>query len=308
MDIYDTLLLLHQKEAELKLLDYGAVEVRERNNSKYIYTHFKEDGENQTMYIGEYTDDEYNKAISRNTKAKALKKDIRKLKRKVESYDYQKLELSQSVVANIVYARHSLSKTIYKQAILEGISTTEIETENIIEGLKVHNMTAPDILKIVNLKHAWDFILDEYVISKQTNYSILCVISKLVLEGFIPFAGKLRDVPVSISGTDWKPDFPFEADIKDDINNIVNSNDDDVIKSINLLLYVSRKQMFLDGNKRCAVIFANHYLISKGKGLIVVPDDKVSEYKKLLIEFYETNNKEKITEFLKKCYTNIKGR
>ena len=64
--------------------------------------------------------------------------------------------------------------------------------------------------------------------------------------------------------------------------------------------------MFIDGNKRTSVIFANHYLISKGKGLIVIPTDKIEEYKKLLIDFYESNNNKIIFNFLKeKCYLEI---
>ena len=78
---------------------------------------------------------------------------------------------------------------------------------------------------------------------------------------------------------------------------------DDVDIAINLLLYVVKKQVFLDGNKRTSVIFVNHYLISKGKGLIVIPVEKVKEYKNLLIDFYESNNKEKIFKFIKdNCY------
>ena len=61
--------------------------------------------------------------------------------------------------------------------------------------------------------------------------------------------------------------------------------------------------MFIDGNKRTSVIFANHYLISKGKGLIVIPEDKKEKYKELLINYYETNNKKEISKFLKEeCY------
>ena len=61
--------------------------------------------------------------------------------------------------------------------------------------------------------------------------------------------------------------------------------------------------MFIDGNKRTSVIFANHYLISKGKGLIVIPTEKVDKYKKLLIEFYESNDNRKIFKFIKEeCY------
>ena len=60
--------------------------------------------------------------------------------------------------------------TIYKQAILEGVATTFADTENIIEGGKVNNMTSEDILKIVNLKHVWEFILNKNVILSNTNF------------------------------------------------------------------------------------------------------------------------------------------
>ena len=62
---------------------------------------------------------------------------------------------------------------------------------------------------------------------------------------------------------------------------------------------------FFDGNKRTAVIFANHYLVSKGLGLIVIPAELVSEFKKHLINYYENKN-QLVKEFLyNKCLTKI---
>ncbi len=58
-----------------------------------------------------------------------------------------------------------------------------------------------------------------------------------------------------------------------------------------------------NGNKRAAVIFANHYLISKGEGFIVIPEDDVPEFKKLLVAYYEDKDNGEITGFLKtKCW------
>ena len=66
-----------------------------------------------------------------------------------------------------------------------------------------------------------------------------------------------------------------------------------------------KKQLFLDGNKRTAVIFANHYLISRGMGLIVIPAELVSEFKEHLIRYYEDEN-QSIKDFLyNKCLTKI---
>ena len=187
------------------------------------------------------------------------------------------------------------------------MATTLSDTENIIDGGKVNNMSPSDIMKIVNLKHAWEFILNKNVIISKTDFSILCTINKLIEEGFYYNAGLLRSTPVQIGGTSWTPGLPAEPDIKEELENIIISSEDDLEKGIKLLLYVTRKQMFIDGNKRTAVIFANHYLISKGAGLIVIPVEKVDEYKKLLIEYYENDDDTKIFNFLKsKCYINIK--
>lgn len=295
------------KQNELETLIYGSVEIRDKDSAKYIYTHVKEDGVQSTKYIGEYSDELYNLILKNNLKAKELKKDIRRIEKELKELDYIDGELSKEVSDNIDFARKHLVNTIYKQAILEGVATTLSDTENIIEGAKVSNMSSEDVLKIVDLKHAWEFILNKNVILSTTDYSILCMINKLVEEGFYYNAGMLRTVPVQIGGTNWRPEIPFESDIKDDINNIVNSNKDDIDKSIELLLYVVKKQMFIDGNKRTSVIFANHYLISKGKGLIVIPTDKVEKYKKLLVSYYETDDDKKIFEFIKnECFLNIK--
>ncbi|HNZ77802.1 MAG TPA: hypothetical protein PK554_02130 [Bacilli bacterium] len=54
--------------------------------------------------------------------------------------------------------------------------------------------------------------------------------------------------------------------------------------------------------KRTAVIFANHYLISRGKGLIAIPVELVSKYKKMFIDYYEDKNDD-IKNFLKENVT-----
>ena len=305
--VLDLLNQKQNKQVELESLVYGSIEVREKDNKKYIYTHTKEEGIQSTKYIGEYSEEIYNLILNNNIRSKQLKKDIRKIEKELKELNYIDEELKLEVARNIDFAKKHLAETIYKQAILEGVATTLSDTENIIEGGKVSNMSSEDILKVIDLKHAWEFILNKNVILSKTNYSILCMINKLVEEGFYYNAGNLRNVPVNIGGTNWKPDIPIESDIKDDIENIINNAErDEIDKAIDLLLYVVRKQMFIDGNKRTSVIFSNHYLISKGKGLIVIPIEKIDQYKKLLIDFYETNNNKEIFEFIKKeCYLDI---
>ena len=236
-------------------------------------------------------------------KAKQLKKHIKETIKKLKTLNYVEEELDSNIAINIDYAKRHLVDTIYKQAILEGVATTFADTESIIEGGKVNNMTSDDILKIVNLKHAWEFILNKNVILSKTNFSLLCEINKLVEEGFYYTAGKIRTVPVSIGGTTWMPGLPIESVIKEELDEIFNKELDCVNKAIELLLYTMKKQIFIDGNKRTAIIFINHYLISNAKGLISIPAELTEEFKQLLIPYYEGKDDINIKNFIKeKCY------
>lgn len=293
-------------ENQLELLSYGSIEIRENGSNKYIYVHYREDGVSLTKYVDEYSDDLYNLILNNNIKAKRLKKQIRDINKELKKLNYIENELNSDVEINIDFAKKHLVDTIYKQAILEGVATTFADTESIIEGGKVNNMTSEDIMKIVNLKHAWEFILNKNVISSNTDFALLCEINKMVEEGFYYTAGKVRSIPVSIGGTKWQPDLPIESIIKEDLNRISDMKTNEVDKAIEYLLYTMKKQIFIDGNKRTAVIFSNHYLISKGKGIIVIPSEKTEEFKNLLIQFYEGKDNEKIRAFIKEqCYMSI---
>ena len=293
-------------ENELQTLAYGAVEIRENKYNKYIYVHYREDGVALTKYVGEYSDELYNLVLNNSIKAKHLKKQIKEINKKLKQLNYIEEEPCEKVQQNIDFAKRHLVDTIYKQAILEGVATTFADTESIIEGGKVNDMTAEDILKIVNLKHAWEFILNKNVISSNTNFALLCEINKMVEEGFYYTAGKIRSVPVSIGGTTWKPDLPVESIIKEELQEILNKEIDDVEKSIELLLYIMKKQIFIDGNKRTSVIYSNHYLISKGKGILAIPAELTEEFKDLLIPYYEGKDENKIKKFIReKCYMGI---
>lgn len=301
--------LINQKRlllTELDSLVYGSIEIRKKDNKEYIYTHIKEDGIQSTKYIGEFSEHLYNLILNNNIKAKEIKKSIREIDKKLKELNYIDEELSLEVSNNIDFARKHLADTIYKQAVLEGVATTLSDTESIIEGGLVNDMSSDDILKVINLKHAWEFILNKNVILSKTDYSILCMINKLVEEGFYYSPGILRTTPVKIGGTTWSPELPDEATIKETINRILESNNDDVDKAIELLLFVVKTQAFIDGNKRTSVIFANHFLIGKGKGIIVIPVENVEEYKSLLIKYYETDDNTEIKKFLiTNCYFKI---
>lgn len=231
-------------------------------------------------------------------------KRLKEIKKELGLLQYESLELTDNIKVNIDLARRNMVDSIYKQAVLEGVDTTYSDTETIVNGGKVKDMSASDISKVVNLKHAWEFILGEGVITYPTNYAILCQINEIVEEGFSYTAGRIRSVPVSIGGTNYIPPLPYEAQVKEDLSTLI-SKDASYDVAIELLLYVMKKQLYLDGNKRTAVLFANHYLINRGMGLIVIPAELVPEFKVHLIKYYEENDAS-IKDFLyDRCLTKI---
>ena len=93
---------------------------------------------------------------------------------------------------------------------------------------------------------------------------------------------------------------PIESVIKENMDEILKADLPTDEKAIRLCLYCMRTQIFNDGNKRASVIFANHYLISQGGGMLIIPEKNVPEFKILLVAYYESNDSEEIVRFMKK--------
>lgn len=299
--------LLRQKadlEARLSLLAYdGTPEIKENASGKYIYIRKRVLTRVTSEYIGLYSDDLYGLVVRSTRQAKDLKKQIKGLDKELSKLGYISSDLPDRVQQNLDFARVNMKANIYDQAILEGVATTFPQTETIIENGKVSGMTASDVQKILNLKHAWEFILDKGVISSKSDFYILSYIAKFVNEGFYDNGGRVRGVPVAIGGTNYIPPLPVESVVKENIELILTSQKDYIDIAIELCLYCMKTQIFNDGNKRASVIYANHYLISKGEGLIVIPEKEVPTFKKMLIDYYEGKDEENIKAFMKdKCW------
>lgn len=296
-----------QLTAKLNLIPYdGTVEIKEVSSKKYLYIRKRINNKVTSNYVGIYSDELYSFLLRQVQDAKAIKKQIKLLDKELLKLDYIQEDIPKSVAINLEFARANMKSIIYDQAILEGVSTTFPDTELILENGKVNNMSSSDVLKIINLKHAWEFILDKNVILCPTSYYISQYVAKIINEGFYYDGGQIRQVPVRIGGTSYIPRIPSESDVKSDIDNIIQSDIDVIDKAIMIALYIMKKQIFIDGNKRTAIILANHYLISQGKGLLVVPYNKVDKFKELLIKYYEDDKIDIIRDFMKQeCYDKL---
>ena len=294
--------------ARLNLIPYdGSPEIKENSSGKYLYIRKRVNGRLTSTYVDKYSEELYQLLLRNVKEARELKKQIRRVDKELAINGYVEGKLSQDVIINLDFARANMKSNIYDQAVLEGVATTFPQTEEILENGTVSGMTADDVQKILNLKHAWEFILDKDVIQAESNYYLLCHIAKLVNEGFFYDGGRIRGVPVTIGGTEYVPPIPQELEVKECIDKIINSNKKKIDIAIELCMYCMRTQIFIDGNKRASVIFANHYMIAHGLGLIVIPEAQVPEFKKKLVKYYEKSDIKEINKFLKdKCWRKIK--
>ena len=296
--------LLHDRadlDARLKLLPYdGTPEIKRKNGQSYLYSRKRVGSRTTSTYVGVYSDELYQQMLRDAREARELRKQIRHAENALAELGYVGSTLSPRVVENLDFARANMKANIYDQAVLEGVATSFPQTEEIIDNGNINGLSASDVQKILNLKHAWELILDRDVIQAESDYYILSHIAKLVNEGFYSDGGRIRGVPVRIGGSSYLPPLPIEIEVKEHIHFILNSGQNDIDIAIELCLYTMKTQIFIDGNKRASVIYANHYLISHGQGFLVIPEEYVPEFKEQLVRYYEGEDKQVITDFLKK--------
>lgn len=197
---------------------------------------------------------------------------------------------------NVFVAKRNIVDYIWKSISLEGLRLTYPEVASICAGWCVANVKVDNVIAVNNLKHAWQFLLG--TLERPTDFTYICELNHLVGgDNLIYNSGYIRAIPVSIGGTSWKPEIPIEADLKDRLRDIMTISNP-TLRSIDLMLYCMRAQMFIDGNKRTSMLAANHEMIKNGCGIISVPIEEQPNFTKLLVQFYETGSMDAIRKFV----------
>ena len=174
---------------------------------------------------------------------------------------------------NVFVAKRNIVDYIWKSANLEGIGVTYPETQVIYDNGIVNGLTVDNIIAINNLKYAWEFILENDNIDY--DFNSLCQIhkltcDKLVLDGNL---GRLIINPVKEELT--KTEIAREV-----------------------MLWIMRRQMFIDGNKRVAMLFANKIMIDNGCGIITISQENQPMFFEKLINFYESGDNTDLKEWI----------
>lgn len=145
---------------------------------------------------------------------------------------------------NIFLAKRNIVDYIYRSANLEGISVTYPDTLVIYEGFTVSN-TEEDYLTIVNLRNAWRFVLEN--LDHETDYNYICEINMKIGSGIIYKADHMKNASKGrwdILGARHANRISNKEEIIDKT-----SIENETLRAITLMLYLMRKQIFIDGIK-----------------------------------------------------------
>ncbi len=287
-------------EQKIKNLLYGSIEIRERANKKYIFVHFRDGNKLVTKYAGEYSEYLLRLINQNSLNAKQIKTQLRKINKSLAELGYNNTPLSNNSQKYINYIKDN--KKLFIQSILHAdkspLSIAEIDST--LNG-QSPNLSPKDVMKIMNLNNAIDFVLSPYILSNIPDYNILLSVNKFIEDGFIFSAGSLRTTPYITNGRYVAPEIPSENKTRNDLADIIKNNDNPVDQAIETLLYIIKHKLFLFGNKRTALVFANTLLIAQGEGILLIPTTLSDEFKKLYIEYRDNNNDEIKSLIKNKC-------
>lgn len=291
-------------EQEIKSANFkGYPEIKIINNKKYIYLRYKKYDALSSTYAGVYNEDLFNNLKEMSNNVRQLNSRLRVIKTKLAKLGVSQEGLKPNILLNLDFVKNNLNTIIYGQAIVEGVSATFLDTEEILEKGSSKNVSFDDTLTILNLKNAWKYVLDEDTLRRGMNFNVLSNIAGFVNDRQISYPDQIRTTRVLIGGSSYQPKIPDKDEVIKEIDQIINDKNNNIIdRAIDLLCYLCKSQVFSNGNKRTALIYANYYLILNGSGLISVSDKLDKEYKSKLVDFYEGKNNDVKKFLLDKCY------
>jgi hypothetical protein len=285
---YELVNMIQKKKYYLDRLEslvYGSLDIRERDNKKYIYVHYRKDGKVVTKYVGEYSDSLYNQILSNNIEVKEINKRIKIIQKYIEDNNYYEQDLNENIKDNIDRVRENIDVLLYDLVKLEDINITHENIINSLTGDPLNNVKLEDVVKYNKIKTAYENILKDEYIKLPYSVELLCAINKMLNEDLI----YLNDYNLN--------------DVEKEISNIVEKDISVINKAIEIFLYLSRKNIFKKNNILTALLFSNVYLLSNGNGVLTIPEDLTDKFKVMLNSFSNGKDTRIIKKFvIARCY------
>ena len=185
---------------------------------------------------------------------------------------------------NLFLAKKKWDENVYCGMKMENRNITFPQTQTILNGVNVPNVTLDDIQAVLNMRDAWKYLLK--TVNDRLNIEYACKLNDFVSRNESLEWGVLRNGAVGISGTDYIPPIPQKHILQNELTDILSKKITNTEKAIDTFLWGCKTQMFWDGNKRTSLLLANKILIKGGNGMLIIPENKMEKFNTLLNTFY----------------------
>ena len=189
---------------------------------------------------------------------------------------------------SVYLLKKNIVELVYNAGKFEGLNTTLLQTEEIIKYNRANNVAVDDVLTVVNLKRGFELLLNDV---QEPLLETSKRINRIVAAEDALFPGEIRigGVEVSTIQGRYVPPMLTEDEVKNQYDKILNQEISDTEKALRLFLFISKNQIFWDGNKRTALLTANKIMFSQGVGLLSVPESVFAKFNEPLSMYYNSN-------------------
>ena len=201
---------------------------------------------------------------------------------------------------SVYLLKKNIVELVYNAGKFEGLNTTLLQTEEIIKYNRANNVAVDDVLTVVNLKRGFEMLLNDV---QEPLIETSKRINRIVAAEDALFPGEIRTGGVEVSTIQGRyvPPMLTEDEVNNQYGEIMNQDISETEKALRLFLFISKNQIFWDGNKRTALLTANKIMFSKGLGLLSVPESVFAKFNELLSMYDNSNqssNESKILSFM----------
>ncbi|EGO2690983.1 TPA: Fic family protein, partial [Enterococcus faecalis] len=192
---------------------------------------------------------------------------------------------------SVYLLKKNIVELVYNAGKFEGLNTTLLQTEEIIKYNRANNVAVDDVLTVVNLKRGFELLLNDV---QEPLLETSKRINRIVAAEDALFPGKIRTGGVEVSTIQGRyvPPMLTENEVNNQYDEIMNQDISETEKALRLFLFISKNQIFWDGNKRTALLTANKIMFQTGVGLLSVPENQFMNFNNLLSNYYNSDSEE----------------
>ncbi|HEZ4533455.1 TPA: Fic family protein [Neisseria meningitidis] len=214
-----------------------------------------------------------------------------------------------SLKENIFLAKKVLVAQIHNLCRFENCQTTLLQTEQIIHGKNVASASLEDIQTILNLKRAYQYVISHISNGEPVDISLLKKINNIVAkdDSLAPSDFRTGSVGVTLlDGSRHAPNPVKEIEVARVLQNIGLQSGSTTEAAVRFMLYCMRQQVFWDGNKRTATLFANGLMMAGGCGILEISEMQMPQFNEKLSAFYRSGDDTDISKFVyQNCISGI---